>query len=315
MLTKQASGNAGPHLFARKGSKILQDFDKASRYYPFYEDYNLILKHAGYYADLAQEGPKREGPLVLVELGGGGPKSTSFLKTVKPDIYVPIDYAIEPLFELMQEVHKLNETGEIPAVKVQPRLLDFNRNDFDLPKAGRIIMAQFGCTLGNMPGSYKRPAPTKDFASCFSHYARQMQGPEDRLIIAVDHNDKSKDLHACYRGQYHNQLGRFYLERIREEISVSKEFSPDNFAHKSVWFPQNRLYAIGYTVLKTNAFHVGDVLQTWKKGEIMVHTNSYRFTTPYMDEIRSLASPRLRYVDILSNPERGRIHHHIFAPE
>jgi uncharacterized SAM-dependent methyltransferase len=313
MLTKKASGNGGPHLFEGKGSKILDDFEKAASYYPYSEDYNIILNHSGYYHDLAHLGPKREGPLIFVELGGGGPKTISLLKAIRPDIFVPIDYAVGPLYELMLDVNELNKTGQFGKIKVQPRLLDFNQSSFNLPQAGKIIIAQFGCTLGNMPGFYDEPFPLENFTACFSHYASQMQGPEDRLIISVDHNDNEKEILDCYTGRKHELLGRYYLQRIKDELPVCENFSPGNFKHHTSRNPDNRLLAIGYTTLKTHSFKVGNDTQIWEEGEPIFHTNSYRFTQASVDQIRSLAKPALREVDVLCNSQLKRIHQHIFA--
>lgn len=307
MLTKEKSGNCGKHIFEGAGNKIMHDFTKAATYYPYHNDLDLILSHSGYYHDLGHRNRTKKGPLAVVELGAGGAKTLAFLKAVQPDVFVPVDYALDPLVEVVELVKR-----EYPHIHVYPRLMDFNAETLQLPECGRILVAQFGISLGNMDGFAGDPMPKQKFADALQNYSKILQNPEDRMIVSLDHNHDPKTQDLCYSDSAHAQLSMEFLNRIKHSLPVSPTFDPANFKPVRYWSPESHLFVNGYEAIRENSFTIGGRKVQWHAGERTGHTNTYRFWQDCVDELADMAG----HLDIEKNlaDRQGYIHQHVFAP-
>lgn len=306
MLTKEESGNCGKHIFEGTGNKLMHDFTKAATYYPYHSDLNLILTHSGYYHDLAHRNRTKKGPLAVVELGAGGAKTAAFLEATQPDVFVPVDYAIDPLVEVVEMVKQ-----KFPHIHVLPRLMDFNTEQLELPECGRIIVAQFGIPLGNMKGFAGDEPPMDVFAAALGNYAKILQNPDDRMVISLDHNHNPKTLDQCYSDAAHGELSMEFLRRIKTQLPTTPSFDPANFKPVRYWVPESHLFVNGYEAIRDNTFRIGHREARWSAGERTGHTNTYRF---WQEGVNDLANKV--HLDIEKNiaDNREYIHHHVFGP-
>ena len=200
-------------FYDEKGSQLFDQITELPEYYPTRTETAILTRHA---AELPHVG-------TLVELGAGYSRKTRLLlEHVRPDLFVPLDVAAEPLHDAEARI-----TRDFPGMAVRGIVADFEDELAPLPGTDGDRMVVFlGSTIGNLT-----PGPRH----AFLQRVHRALAPGDLFLLGAD---LVKDPARLVRA-YDDAAGvtaafnKNLLHVLSRELDA--DLDPDDFDHVAVW--------------------------------------------------------------------------------
>lgn len=201
-------------FYDETGSALFEDITRQPEYYPTRTERRILEQHA---ADIAAViGEQR----LIIEPGAGScEKIRLLLDALRPQAYAPLDIAGEFLQQAARNLQR-----DVPWLHVAALRADFASLPTlpgQLPDVPRVLFYP-GSTLGNF-------LPLE--ATAFLRHARQLIGPQGRILLGIDLHKDSSVLEAAYNDRA-GITARFNLNALSHiNRLLETRFEPQQFQH------------------------------------------------------------------------------------
>ncbi len=271
-------------FYDEKGSQLFDDITELPEYYPTRTEHVLLAAHA---SRLPHVG-------TLVELGAGYSRKTRLLlEAVRPDLFVPLDVAEEPLRDAAARI-----TADFPKTDVRGVVADFEDDLRPLPgEPGDRLVALLGSTIGNFP-----PAPR----AALLGRVRGAMDPGDLFLLGAD---LLKDRARLVRA-YDDAAGvtaafnKNVLAVLARELDA--DLDPDDFDHVARFDEEHERIEMRLRTRRALTVRIGALDRDWclAAGEEVLTETSAKFRVEGLHA--ELRSAGLEVVDTWVGVEPGR---------
>ncbi|MGE3623573.1 MAG: L-histidine N(alpha)-methyltransferase [Bdellovibrionales bacterium] len=217
-------------------------------YYPYHDQIEIIRQSA------PQIGQAVADAKTFIDLGTGS--INSFERKVLP-ILRAANFEKIIFVDLCNTFSNL-ATARLKQEKIQLSTSTFIGNFFsELPApSDKAAINLFGITLGNLVVDLPRETPEQVLAKAMKHFTAPLAKHGGYFVFDYDTNEDEQSIHAGYEHPSYHAMEMTVLERVKRDLPT-KNFNPDDFEHKTVWYPQWRLLAQELFTKKDVRFDLG----------------------------------------------------------
>ena len=272
------------YFYDARGCALFEAICELPEYYPTRVELALMADHAQAMAAQLPSG------CTLIEFGSGASRKTeALLQTLRPEVYVPVDIAIEALRDSTARL-----AVKFPQLRMTAVCADYMQ-PLQAPAlaqlSGKRRVIYFpGSTIGNL---------TPEEARTFLRRGGRLAGVGGAMLIGVDLKKDPQALHAAYNDAQGvtAEFNLNLLRRINRELAA--DFDLDCFRHIAFYNAVAGRIEMHLESVRAQTVTVGGRTFAFAAGERIHTENSYKYSVAEFQRLAQDAGfrPQQAWVD------------------